>query len=257
MLHIVKIGGKLIDDQHLLSTALENFCALQGKKILVHGGGKIASELSEKMGIRPKIIQGRRITDAQTLDLVVMTYAGLISKTLVARLQAMGCNALGLSGADANLICATQRAPGDINYGYVGDLSDKSIQRAALEKLIDSDFILVFCAITHDGKGTLFNTNADTIACALAIALAQKEKVSLHYCFEKKGVLKNSQDENSSFDTITSSEFQRLKQEKIISQGMIPKLQNAFEALNKGVHQVSIGHPAFLNHPKQKTILCL
>ncbi|WP_103327156.1 acetylglutamate kinase [Bacteroidetes bacterium endosymbiont of Geopemphigus sp.] len=257
MLHIVKIGGQIIDDSHLLSVALESFYALKGNKILIHGGGSAASRLSEKIGIQPKIIEGRRITDAQTLDIVVMTYAGLINKTLVAKLQAMGCNALGLSGADANLICATQRVSKVINYGCVGDLNENSVNKAALKELTNSDFIPVFCAITHDGKGTLLNTNADTVACTLAIALAEKEKVCLHYCFEKKGVLKNPKEENSYFKKIVFSEFQRLKQGKVISQGMIPKLQNAFEALNKGVYQVSIGHPTFLNHPKEKTILCL
>ena len=257
MLHIVKIGGKLIDDKHLLNTALESFCNLKGKKILIHGGGEAASRLSEKIGIQPKIVEGRRITDSQTLDIVVMTYAGLINKTIVARLQAMGCDALGLSGADANLICATKRVSKVIDYGYVGDLNDQSINKVSLKKILNSNFLPVFCSITHDINGDLFNTNADTIACALAISLAEKEKVNLHYCFEKKGVLKNIKGENSYLSKIDFLEFQKLKQGKFINQGMIPKLQNAFEALNKGVYQVSIGHPAFLNHPKEKTFLCL
>lgn len=257
MLHLVKIGGEIIDNAHLLALFLKEFCALKGDKILIHGGGKTAGRLSKKMGIPPRMIEGRRITDLQTLDIVVMTYAGLINKTLTAKLQAMGCNALGLSGVDANLISARKRTVQTIDYGYVGDLNESSVHRSALEKLLYLKFVPVFCPITHDQKGGLLNTNADTIACALASALAGKHKVSLQYCFEKKGVLSNFEQEDSYFPKITFLEFQGLKKEKIVSQGMIPKLENAFEALGKGVDQVSIGHPAFLNHPKEKTILCL
>lgn len=240
-LYVIKIGGNVIDNSENLHYFLKDFSALPGDKILIHGGGKIATDLSHTMGIEPKMVDGRRITDIDTLRVVTMVYAGLINKNIVAQLQRYRCNAIGLTGADANLIKAAKRPVKDVDYGFVGDLSAASVDREKLAAILQTGIVPVFSAITHDGEGQLLNTNADTIASALAIALAETYKVSLVYCFEKKGVLLDVADESSVLREISSSEFDRLKADNIIAGGMLPKLQNAFQAINSGVSEVYIG----------------
>lgn len=246
-LTIIKIGGNVIDNSEKLHEFLKAFADLKGNKILVHGGGKMATKLATEMQIEAKMIDGRRITDIENLRIVTMVYAGLISKNLVAQLQMQGCNALGLCGADGNLIKAKKRPVKDIDYGFVGDLDEKSIQAENLSKLIDNGFIPVFSAITHDGESQLLNTNADTIASALAVGMAKYYETSLVYCFEKKGVLVDIEDENSVIREINPTKYEDLKAKGIIADGMLPKLHNAFEAINKGVKEVFIGKADDLN----------
>lgn len=240
-LYVIKIGGNVIDNSENLHYFLKDFSALPGDKILIHGGGKIATDLSHTMGIEPKMVDGRRITDIDTLRVVTMVYAGLINKNIVAQLQRYHCNAIGLTGADGNLIRASKRPIKDIDYGFVGDLSVDSVDHIKLDAILQTGIVPVFSAITHDGEGQLLNTNADTIASTLAIALSSLYQVSLVYCFEKKGVLLDVADDNSVLREISSSEFDRLKAENIIAGGMLPKLQNAFQAINSGVSEVYIG----------------
>jgi acetylglutamate kinase len=251
-LTVIKIGGNVIDNSEKLHEFLKAFADLKGHKILVHGGGKMATKLAAEMHIEAKMIDGRRITDIETLRIVTMVYAGLISKNLVAQLQMHGCNALGLSGADGNLIKAKKRPIQkiksktdetfqEVDFGFVGDLDENSIQTENLSKLINNGFIPVFSAITHDGESQLLNTNADTIASALAIGMAQLYETSLVYCFEKKGVLVDVEDENSVIREINPSKYEDLKAKGIVADGMLPKLHNAFEAINKGVKEVFIG----------------
>jgi acetylglutamate kinase len=238
---VIKIGGNVIDDAEKLHHFLKAFADLKGNKILVHGGGKMATKLTKEMGVEAKMINGRRITDLETLRIVTMVYAGLISKNLVAQLQMFSCNALGLSGADGNLIKANKRPVNDIDYGFVGDLDENSIQKENLDKLITNGFVPVFSAITHDGESQLFNTNADTIASALAVAMSNIYETSLVYCFEKKGVLMDVNDENSIIRELNPYTYEDLIAKGIIADGMLPKLHNAFEAINKGVKEVFIG----------------
>ncbi|MGV6946128.1 acetylglutamate kinase [Sphingobacterium kyonggiense] len=242
VLNIIKIGGNVIDDPQQLSLFLEKFSALPGRKILVHGGGKIATRIAQDMGIEAKMVEGRRITDAAMLDVVTMVYAGLTSKNIVAELQKNDCNAIGLCGADANVIKAVKRPVREIDYGFVGDILADSIDGLAIKKLLEAEFIPVFSAITHNGHGQLLNTNADTIASSLAVTLSNFYEVSLIYCFDKNGVLRDVSDDQSVIETIRSSEFERLKENKVIYDGMIPKLYNAFEAISRGVSNVYIGH---------------
>jgi acetylglutamate kinase len=238
---VIKIGGNVIDDSEKLHHFLKAFADLKGLKILVHGGGKMATKLTKEMGVEAKMINGRRITDLETLRIVTMVYAGLISKNLVAQLQMFSCNALGLSGADGNLIKAKKRPVKDIDYGFVGDLDEDSIETESLSKLIESGFIPVFSAITHNGESQLLNTNADTIASALAIGMSSIYETSLVYCFEKKGVLIDVNNDNSIIREINPAKYEDLKERGIIADGMLPKLHNAFEAINKGVKEVFIG----------------
>lgn len=245
-LRITKIGGNIIDDPHQLMKFLNDFSELEGKKILVHGGGKIATDFASDMGIEAKLIDGRRITDDAMLDIVTMVYAGLVNKKIVARLQAEGCNAIGLSGADANSIKAIKRPVKTIDYGWVGDLLEDSVNTDALSSLLGSGFTPIFSAITHDGHGQLFNTNADTVASSLAVALSPFYSVSLLYCFEKKGVLRDVNDDESLVSEIRERDFIPLQNEGVVAGGMIPKLQNAFEAINKGVKEVLIGQASDL-----------
>lgn len=245
-LHIVKIGGKVVADEDLLAKFLDDFGNLKGLKILVHGGGNIASDISNRLGVNVKMQEGRRITDADALDIAVMTYAGLINKNLVAKLQARHCNALGLSGADLNTIRTTKRQHPTIDYGFVGDGDENSINTMALRQLLNLNIVPVYCAITHDGSGQLFNTNADTMASLLARSLAANYEVTLSYCFEKDGVLADVDDENSVIPEMNHEQFITLKNDGTIHEGMIPKLENAFDALKKGVRRVSIKHPSNL-----------
>lgn len=241
-LNIVKIGGSIFEDDDMLSSFLDDFSRLEGPKILVHGGGSQASSLSEKLGIEVKIEEGRRITDAESLDVAIMVYAGLINKTLVAKLQARGCNAAGLSGADFNIIPAEKRIHAATDYGFVGDIKSKDINKYLIKRLMEESVVPVFCAITHDTNGQLLNTNADTIAASLAIALSSAYKVSLSYCLNITGVLKNLEDPESLLESLTIRDYQKLKRSGAIKSGMLPKLHNGFEALGNGVSRVTIKH---------------
>ncbi len=240
-LKIIKIGGNIINDESSLTAFLEKFAALEGSKILVHGGGKLATSLAQQMNIKVNIKEGRRITDAATLDIITMTYAGKINKQIVARLQAHQCNAMGFSGADGNTIVSEKRPVKDIDYGFVGDI--QSVHTETLDLLIQKNITPVFCAITHDAKGQLLNTNADTMASALAIAFSKSYQVSLYYCFEKSGVLKSVDDEHSLIKSMTPQTYKTLIDQGIITNGMIPKLDNCFYALTHHVHNVCIGLP--------------
>ncbi|WP_256010747.1 acetylglutamate kinase [Desertivirga xinjiangensis] len=240
-LYVIKIGGNVIDNSENLYNFLNDFASLDGYKILIHGGGKLATDLSHTLGIEPKMVEGRRITDIETLRVVTMVYAGLINKNIVAQLQRFECNAIGLTGADANLIRATRRPVKDIDYGFVGDLNSDSVDSQKLSALLQTGVIPVFSAITHDGEGQLLNTNADTVSSSIAVAMASLYEVSLVYCFEKKGVLQDVNNDDSIIREISSSEFDSLKVDNIIAGGMLPKLENAFKAINSGVSEVYIG----------------
>ncbi|MGV8878870.1 MAG: acetylglutamate kinase [Sphingobacteriaceae bacterium] len=246
-LYVIKIGGNVIDNPEKLHCFLKDFTALQGYKILVHGGGKVATELASTLGIATKLVNGRRITDIDTLRLVTMVYGGLINKNIVAQMQALHSNAIGLTGADGNFIRAKRRPVDTIDYGFVGDLDTHSINAEKISLLLDSGFIPVFSAITHDGAGQLLNTNADTIASALAVALSPRYETTLVYCFEKKGVLRDIEDENSLIKQIMPNDYQQLKKEGTIFAGMLPKLDNAFAAIEQGVSAVIIGQSDDLN----------
>lgn len=246
-LSIVKIGGNVIDNPSALEDFVEKFAALPGKKILVHGGGKLASDLSTKMGVPVNMVDGRRITDADTLKIATMVYAGLTNKTIVAQLQAKGCDAIGLSGADGNTIQTMKRPVKEIDYGFVGDIMHDSVNVANVRKFLDAGFTPVFSAITHNGLGQLLNTNADTIASAIAVAMTTIYETRLIYCFEKSGVLRDVNDENSVIPEISLMDFERMQKVKAVAEGMIPKLQNAFDALGKGVSKVLIGHAGSLH----------
>ncbi|WP_138430441.1 acetylglutamate kinase [Fodinibius saliphilus] len=241
-LQIIKIGGKIANDDKKMDTFLNHFTQLDHPKILVHGGGSSASQLCKKLDIPIQMNDGRRITDGPTLDVAVMVYAGLINKTIVAKLQGHSCNALGLSGADLNIIPATKRSDTTIDYGFVGDIQANEINTYFIKRLLNEQIIPVFPAITHDGQGQLLNTNADTIASALAVALGKSYEVTLTYCFEKVGVLHNEKDENSLIEHITMDCFSELKENGTIHDGMIPKLDTAFEALKQDIDRVYIKH---------------
>jgi acetylglutamate kinase len=240
-LTIIKIGGNVIDNSENLHQFLLDFTALPGDKILVHGGGKIATELGESLGVQAKMVDGRRITDIETLRVVTMVYAGLINKNMVAQLQAKGNNAIGLTGADGNIIKAKKRPVKTVDYGFVGDLDEASVSSAMLDHLLIAGLVPVLCAITHDGDTQLLNTNADTIASAVAVAMSSLYKTRLVYCFEKKGVLKDIKNDDSVVREIHADEFKTLTADGTVAGGMIPKLHNAFEAIKKGVSAVYIG----------------
>lgn len=246
-LYIIKIGGNVIDNSESLHRFLKDFTALKGHKILVHGGGKVATQIAENLGIEPKLVDGRRITDIETLRIVTMVYGGLISKNMVAQLQRFGTNAIGLTGADGNFIRARLRPVKTIDYGFVGDLDDDSVNAEGISKLLKAGFTPVFSALTHDGDGQLLNTNADTIASALAVGLSGLYATTLIYCFEKKGVLKDVDDEDSLIREINPERYDELKAKGIIHSGMLPKLDNAFKAIGFGVQAVIIGHADDLN----------
>ena len=238
-LYVIKIGGNIIDDEHQLHSFLETFASLQGNKILIHGGGKLATKLAEKMGIQQQMIDGRRITDAETLKIVTMVYAGYINKNIVAQLQSLGCNALGVTGADGNLIQAHKRKHATIDYGFVGDID--LINTGLISNLLTQNMAIVAAPITHDLEGNLLNTNADTIAQELAKAMSQEYRVELIYSFEKNGVLLDVNDEHSVIPKIDPLKYAELKSNELIFEGMIPKLDNAFAALQSGVNKVIIG----------------
>jgi acetylglutamate kinase len=251
-LYVIKIGGNVIDNNDDLHNFLKNFAALEGNKILVHGGGKAATQLSATLGIETKMADGRRITDAETLRVVTMVYGGLINKNIVAALQSQGNNAIGLTGADGDVIRAKKRPAGTINYGFAGDIDVKSVKPENIRKLMDAGFTPVFCALTHDGHGQLLNTNADTIASVLAVALAGVYNTTLIYCFEKKGVLKDFNDEGSLIAEIDLQDYEELKIQGVVHSGMLPKLDNAFAAIVSGVKAVIIGKADELENLKHK-----
>lgn len=240
---VLKTGGHLIDNPPALEAVLRDFAAWQGPRILVHGGGKIADKLMEKLGIVPKMVEGRRITDRETLDIVAMVYAGLINKNIVASLQSHACNAIGLTGADGNVIPAGKRPVKDVDYGFVGDVDPGCISADMLGNLVKIGLVPVMAPLTHDGAGSLLNTNADTIASSVAIALAKIFRVQLVFCFEKKGVLRDPDDDHSVIDFLDEPLFRQYKDEGVITAGMIPKLDNAFAALHSGVSEVRICSP--------------
>lgn len=246
-LFVIKIGGKVLDDPATLTKFLSDFTAIKEPKILVHGGGKRATKLGEQLGIAANLVNGRRITDAQTLDLVTMVYGGLVNKQLVARLQNLGCNAMGVTGADGNLIKATKRPVGEIDYGFVGDIQPADVNSTLLYFLLQQNTVPVFASLTHAG-GVMLNTNADTVASVLAIALSKHFDVRLIFCFEKKGVLQNIQDENSVIRTLTENLYQELLKQGAFADGILPKLENAFAAIRSGVREVLIGDATHLSN---------
>lgn len=237
-LYVVKIGGNVIDHAEKLSDFIKVFSRLKGPKVLVHGGGKIATKIGEKLGIKANMVEGRRITDRETLDVVTMVYGGLVNKGVVSKLQAEGCNSIGLSGADGNVIEAHKRPVADIDYGWVGDIDKVNI--GPLVNFVKQGITPVFAALTHDGKGHMLNTNADTIATTVAVGLSEAYDVDLIYCFEKKGVLEDIDNPDSLIRSIDHAEYQDLKGKGIIADGMIPKLDNSFNAINSGVSRVKI-----------------
>jgi len=243
-LSIVKVGSNLIEDEKGFYHILGLFSKLPGNKIMVHGGGKKATEMGGKLGIKTKMINGRRITDAASLDVAIMVYGGLVSKNIVAQLQAFGTNAIGMSGADADAIRAHKRPVKKVDFGYVGDVD--IVNSYGIFKLLQGGFTPIFCALTHDGKGQLLNTNADTIAAELAIAMSDQFDTTLYYCFEKKGVLQDVEDENSVIQHIDTKTYDELLAYGIISDGMLPKMHNCFYALRNQVSKVCIGDSSML-----------
>lgn len=240
-LTIIKVGGKVVEEPESLNALLDQFQRISGNKLLVHGGGRTATVIAEKLGIETQMVEGRRITDAQMLEVVTMVYGGLVNKQIVAGLQARGINAIGLTGADFNLIKAHKRPVKEIDYGFVGDVDDVNVSELRL--LINENVVPVIAPLTHDTKGQLLNTNADTIASELATELANYYKVYLFFCFEKRGVLLNPEDESSVIYDLNLQKFNEYKAEGIISAGMIPKLENSFRAKMKGVQEILITNP--------------
>ena len=245
---IIKVGGAVLEDHATLDDFLNQFVAIQDKKILVHGGGRAATQLSNQLGIETKMIDGRRITDADTIKVVTMVYGGLINKNTVASLQSKGCNALGLTGVDMNLISAVKRPVGEIDYGMVGDVT--IVNTFAFNLLVQAGFIPVIAPITHDNKGQLLNTNADTIASSIAVSLADVYDVSLVYCFEKAGVLSDTNNDETVIPLLSFKMYQDYKNAGMIHSGMIPKLDNSFTALQMGVGKVIITNAGTLNVSK-------
>lgn len=237
-LTIIKVGGKIVEEPETLSDLLKRFSGIEGNKVLVHGGGRSATAIAAQLGIESKMVNGRRITDAETLKVVTMVYGGLVNKTIVSKLQALGINALGLTGADMNYMRSEKRPVKEVDYGFVGDV--KEVNADLLADLIAKGVVPVLAPLTHDRQGNLLNTNADTIAGEAAKALAKHFEVTLIYCFEKKGVLMNAVDDDSVIPEITQPLFKEYVEKEIIQGGMIPKLENAFDAISSGVKEVVI-----------------
>ena len=286
MIKIIKIGGNVVDNPELLREFVKDFADMPGMKILVHGGGVMASQMQKAMGMVPQMVEGRRVTDEQTLKVVTMVYAGWCNKNITALLQAEGCNAIGLTGADGNVIKAQKRAPvyveslsQEVDYGYVGDVNAESVNAKFIYSLLEKGIVPIFNAINHDGEGNLLNTNADTIASSIAIAMANYEYrtkrdvccrceecthcsddgrlthiVDLIYCFEKDGVLYDKDDDASVIEEIDKDKFASLKAEGRVADGMIPKLTNSFKAIDCGVHKVIIKHARNLLNSKGTTL---
>ena len=249
-LSVIKIGGNVVNNESDLDRFLKDFANMEGHKVLVHGGGRQASELASALGLKTKMAGGRRITDEKTLEVVTMVYAGLLNKSITARLQGYQCDAIGLSGADGNSIRAHKRIVKDLDYGFAGDVDE--VNAELIGSLLRSGLSPVFCAITHDRHGQLLNTNADTIAGELARALANEFKVDLIYCFEKQGVLEDIANDDSVIEQIDLSKYEEMKECGQIAEGMLPKLKNCFDALEKGVSRVLIGGPELIRDPDRK-----
>ena len=254
MIKVAKIGGNVVDNPEALSRFIAEFASLPGKKILVHGGGKEATRMSAKLEIPTTMIEGRRVTTRETLDVVTMVYAGLVNKRIVSMLQAAGCNALGLTGADGNAIKATRRNPVPIDFGYVGDIDPNDVNDSLIASLLDAGITPVFCAITHDGNGTLLNCNADTIASSVAIGASRFAPTDLIYCFEQPGVMEDIERPDSLIPHITPDIYKQLRESGVVNKGMIPKIDNAFAAIGKGVSSVIIKHSDNLTQPIGTTI---
>ena len=239
-LFIIKIGGNVLDNPEALKKFLGDFAQVKEPKILIHGGGKIATKLGEQLGIESNYVNGRRITDRETLDLVTMVYGGLVNKQLVATLQEMGCNAFGVTGADGNLIQAVKRPVKDVDYGFVGDIKTDSVNTVLLHFLLKQNVIPVFAPLTH-GAGNMLNTNADTIASVLAVAMAKHFDVRLIFCFEKRGVLRDVKNEDSVIRHLPKKLYDDLLTQSVFADGILPKLENAYAAIGAGVKEVLIG----------------
>jgi len=252
---VVKIGGNVIENSKVLQSFLSGFAKLEGPKVLVHGGGKKASQWADRLGIPVQMIEGRRITDSETLELITGIYGGQVNKNIVALLQALNCNAIGISGADGNAIKAVKRPTKPINYGFVGDVTE--VNSSFFKHLLEQGLSPVCCALTHDGSGQILNTNADTIASQIAIALSASYEVNLYYCFEKPGVLRAVEDENSLIENIDTAVYKELIETKIIHEGMLPKMKNAFDALQQGVSKVAIGKPEMIGSNTKHTSITL
>ena len=246
-LYIIKIGGNVLDDPAALAGFLKDFASIREPKILVHGGGKHATKLSEQLGIKPRFVKGRRITDAETLDVVTMVYGGLVNKHIVAALQKLGTNALGVTGADGNLIKAVKRPVKEVDFGFVGDIEPAGVNTVLLYFLLQQNVVPVFAPLTH-ADGMMLNTNADTIASVLAVALTKHFDVRLIFCFEKKGVLKDVNDENSVIRLLSEPSYKQLLEQGSFADGILPKLENAFAAIQAGVKEVLIGDATHLLH---------
>ena len=237
---IIKIGGNVVDNGESLDQFLQDFASIQAPKILIHGGGKIATRIGDQLGIRSQYVNGRRITDEPTKDLVTMVYGGLVNKQIVSALQSMGCNAVGLTGADGNVLQAVKRPVKEIDYGYVGDITAGNVNTAWLRTLLGDGMVPVFAPLTH-ARGSMLNTNADTIASVLAVALSKFYRVRLVYCFDKKGVLRDVNDAGSVIHHMTRKLYDELLQKKALMYGILPKLENAYTAIEAGVNEVLIG----------------
>ncbi|MBT7654745.1 MAG: acetylglutamate kinase [Flavobacteriaceae bacterium] len=250
-LQVVKVGGNVIENRESLNDFLVDFTKIRGAKILVHGGGKEATQMAHKLNIPVQIIEGRRVTDKANLEIISMLYAGKLNKTIVALLQSYNCDSLGLTGADGNSVVAKKRSSKPIDFGFVGDII--SVNSALFNLLLNQKITPVCCAVTHDKNGQLLNTNADTIAAEIASSMSVYFEVTLSYCFEKKGVLKKLMDEDSVIPLINLKQYEYLKKERIINEGMLPKIKNCFEALRKGVTMVRIGNSKMITESNEYT----
>ena len=253
-LTIIKVGGKIVEEPDTLAALIADFARIPGLKLLVHGGGRSATRLATQLGIEQKMVDGRRITDADTLRIVTMVYGGLVNKNIVTSLQAEGINAIGLTGADMDIIRSHRRPAGEIDYGFVGDVDRVDAQ--AIARLLDAGLVPVIAPLSHDGHGSMLNTNADTIASEVACALAPLFDTTLTFCFEKPGVLADENDDSSVIKKIDRATYQQLRDRSIIAGGMIPKLDNAFKALNSGVKEVIITKADAIAVSGSGTVIC-
>lgn len=254
-INVIKVGGNVIENPNALDNFLKDFVALAGPKILVHGGGKKASQWSKRLDIPVEMKEGRRITNTETLELITGIYGGQVNKNIVAFLQGYDCNAIGLSGADGNAIQAIKRTVEETDFGWVGDIT--RVNTAFFKLLLENGMSPICCALTHNGQGQILNTNADTIASSIAVALGKDYEVTLYYCFEQMGVMKSLEDPNSLIEQIDTKIYKELKEQNIITDGMLPKLKNAFEALQKGVYKVAIGKPEMIKGTMKHTSITL